>query len=140
MEQFDLEMSKEKEVKIAEKANEKTVRFDRSARLMDSIPLFTLFLTVSLLKKYGLKHLGKSLIFSGFALGFLVRVKTPQRSFRMAEQYDENLKMMGIDKFEPRVVSVLHQLHASNLIIEKYDWDKKLRQNKLGATSATNRQ
>ena len=40
-----------------------------------------------------------------------------------SRQYDINLEVMGIEQFEPLVIQVMHQMQASNLLIEKYDQD-----------------
>ena len=37
--------------------------------------------------------------------------------------YDQDLAKMGLTQFEERVVSVMHQMRASDLLIQKYDED-----------------
>ena len=56
---------------------------------------------------------------------FAVMVKYLNNTYRhlSSRQYDHNLKVMGIDQFEPMVLQVMHQMQASNMIIEKYDQD-----------------
>ena len=41
--------------------------------------------------------------------------------------YDQDLAKMGLTHFEERVVSVMHQMRASDLLIQKYDEDNLTR-------------
>ena len=71
------------------------------------------------------------------------RVILNNRRHIQSHQYDKNLKVMGIDQFEPLVIQVMHQMQASNLLIEKYDQDiqsrLKNKSNSPAIASPTNR-
>ena len=60
-------------------------------------------------------------------MSYFTKIIVDKRQRRELRQYESNLVEMGIEKFEPQVLQVMHQIKASNLIIEKYDQDTQSR-------------